>query len=234
MMMLDSLVRYMNLMTIDVEDERVIRWPETTPPIVPRPWGASPTSSTTPTPDACGCIDQTLGHRWPLAATTVPSWVSTPGWPDGLPESEIQKEECRRLIWSSIQLLAAYNSYSVARGTQVVKFALCKASNVSSVCKRLRMFQTNLLKPQYAFLLPGEIAVGPRARDTVWNIYFRAMVLWNGCIGMRGEVNVSDSVQAKYAMTTWMESCELDDLLDKHTCDTERAFIFIGREYLYK
>jgi len=59
-------------------------------------------------------------------------------------------------------------------------------------------------------------------------------VLWNGCVGMRGDMSASDSVQAKYAMTTWMESCELDDLLDKHTCDIERAFIFIGREYLYK
>ena len=224
----------MNLMTIDVDDERVIRWPETTPPIVPRPWRTSPTSSGTPAPDTCSCRAQTLGQRWPLAATTVPSWVSTPSWPDGLSESEIQKEECRRLIWSSVQLFAAYNSYSVARGTQIVKFALCKASNVSSICECPPALSPNLLESQYAFLLPGEIAVGPRARDAVWNIYFRAMVLWNGCVGMRGEANVSDSVQAKYAMTTWMESCELDDLLDKHTCDIERAFIFIGREYLYK
>lgn len=51
---------------------------------------------------------------------------------------------------------------------------------------------------------------------------------------MRGEVNFSDPVKANYAMTAWMESCELDDLLDKHTCDMERAFIFIGREFLYK
>lgn len=60
------------------------------------------------------------------------------------------------------------------------------------------------------------------------------MVLWNGCIETREEVNASDSIKAKHAMAIWMESCELDDLLDKHTCDTERAFIFIGREYLYK
>lgn len=131
--MLDSLVRYMNLMTIDVEDTRVIRWPESSPPIVPRPRRASPGLPTTPVPDACSCRDQTLGHQWPMAVTTVPSWVSTPGWPEGLLESEIQKEECRRLIWSSIQLFAGYNSYSVARGTHIVNFALCKASNVSFI-----------------------------------------------------------------------------------------------------
>lgn len=51
---------------------------------------------------------------------------------------------------------------------------------------------------------------------------------------MRGEANASDSVKAKYAMAAWVESCELDDLLAKHTCDTERAFLFIGREFLYK
>ena len=49
---------------------------------------------------------------------------------------------------------------------------------------------------------------------------------------MREEVNVSDPV--KYAMAAWVESCELDDLLDEHTCDAERAFIFVGREFLYK
>jgi len=135
MMMLDSLVRFMNLMTIDIEDARAIRWPENAPPIVPRHRRASPPPSATTTPYVCNCRDQTLGSQWPLAATTVPSWVSTPGWPCRLPESEIQKEECRRLIWSSVQLLAAYNSYSVARGTQVVNFALCKASNVSSARK---------------------------------------------------------------------------------------------------
>jgi hypothetical protein len=51
---------------------------------------------------------------------------------------------------------------------------------------------------------------------------------------MRGEMNVSDSAKAKYAMEAWKESCELDSLLDHHTCDTERAFLFIGREFLFK
>ena len=123
----------MNLMTIDAEDARTIRWPEGVPPIVPHHRRTSPISQSAPTPDACGCNDQTLGHHWPPAATTVPLWISTPAWPDGLPESEIQKEECRRLIWSSIHLFAGYNSYSVARGSQVIDFAVCKASNVSPV-----------------------------------------------------------------------------------------------------
>jgi hypothetical protein len=133
MTMLDSLVQYMNLMTIDVEDARAIRWPEGVPPIVPRHRKPPTMSQSAPTSDACNCRDQTLGNHWPLAATTVPSWISTPAWPDGLPESEIQKEECRRLIWSSIQLFAWYNSYSVARAAQIVDFALCKASNVSPI-----------------------------------------------------------------------------------------------------
>lgn len=59
-------------------------------------------------------------------------------------------------------------------------------------------------------------------------------MLWNGCIGMRGEAQASDPAKAKYVMAVWVESCELDDLLDKHTCDAERAFLFIGREFLYK
>ena len=120
-------------MRIDVEDVRAIRWPEGAPPIVPRPRKTPTTPQSAPTSDTCSCRDQTLEHHWPLAATTVPSWISTPAWPEGLPESEIQKEECRRLIWSSIQLFAGYNSYSIAQGTQVVDFAICKASNVSPI-----------------------------------------------------------------------------------------------------
>ena len=144
-MMLDSLVRYMNLMTIDAGDVRVIRWSESAPPIVPRIRRTSPTSPETPAHDPCSCRDQTLGHQWSLAATTVPAWVSTPGWPDGLPESEVQKEECRRLVWSSIQLFAGYNSYSVAGGTQSVNFGLCKPSNVRPIYTYLPVFRPNLL-----------------------------------------------------------------------------------------
>ncbi|KAF9778621.1 hypothetical protein BJ322DRAFT_1014096 [Thelephora terrestris] len=215
MAMLDSLVGYMHLMTIDVGDARVIRWPEGVLPIVPRPRRRTlSTLQTTPSSDPCSCREQTLGQHWPLAANIVPSWTSTPAWPDESLEPEIQKEESRRLVWSSIQLFAEYNSYSVARGTGVMDFALCKASN-------------------YAFLFPGEVTTGPSARDTVWSIYFRATLLWNGCIGMRGEMNVSDSAKAKYAMEAWKESCELDNLLDHHTCDTERAFLFVGREFLF-
>lgn len=51
---------------------------------------------------------------------------------------------------------------------------------------------------------------------------------------MREVIHASDSVKAKYAMAALVESCELDDLLDEHTCDMERAFLFIGREFLYK
>jgi hypothetical protein len=145
MTMLDSLVRYMNLMTIDIEDARAIRWPEGVPPIVPRPRRTSHSSQAAPSPVTCSCRDQTLGYHWPLAATTVPSWVSTPAWPDGLPESEIQKEECRRLIWSSVHLFSGYNSYSVARGAQAVNFALCKVSNVSPIGRFLLAFWSNLL-----------------------------------------------------------------------------------------
>lgn len=157
MMMLDSLIRYMNLMTIDVEDTRAIRWPEGVPPIVPHPRRTSTTSQSAPTSDVCSCRDQTLGRHWPLAATTVPPWILTPAWPDGLPESEIQKEECRRLVWSSIQLFASYNSYSVARRTQVVDFALCKASNVSPIYASPLAPQLNLWDPSTPSSFPGRL-----------------------------------------------------------------------------
>ena len=35
-------------------------------------------------------------------------------WPTSLPEPELRKEECRRLVWASVMVTASLNAYNTA------------------------------------------------------------------------------------------------------------------------
>ena len=84
-----------------------------------------------------------------------------------------------------------------------------------------------------AFSVPGAIGQTHLVRETVWALYARAMLLWHACVRIRGE-NVSDHERALFANAVWREADAIENALDGHTCQTERAFLFQGREYLFK
>ena len=56
----------------------------------------------------------TLGHTWPMIREFAPLWDMTPTWQSEWTESDIRKEECRRLVWSSVMLTAGHSSYTAA------------------------------------------------------------------------------------------------------------------------
>lgn len=56
------------------------------------------------------------------------------------------------------------------------------------------------------------------------------MLLWHACLRIN---DVSDSERAVFANAVWLECEAIEEALDAHTCDTERAFLFQGREYLF-
>ena len=95
---------------------------------------------------------------------------------------------------------------------------------------------------QYALLFPGESltraddspAVPPPAKDSVWALYMRAMLLWNSCIRMRSDSTFPDADKAQFALTAWNELDVIEETLDRHTCGIERSFLFQGREMLFK
>lgn len=70
------------------------------------------------TKSSCDCDRYTLKRQWPAVSEIAPSWESTTLWPQVISEGELKKEECRRLVWSSVMLTAAYNS-CIAADTQV-------------------------------------------------------------------------------------------------------------------
>ena len=75
---------------------------------------------------------------------------------------------------------------------------------------------------------------GMGGKDTVWALYLRAMLLWNACVRMRHDATASDHDRTEFAMRTWMETEAIEKALQQHTCSIERAFMFHGREFLFK
>lgn len=62
----------------------------------------------------CNCAQFTIGRQWPAVVEVAPLWDGTVMWPAGVTEGEVQLEECRRLVWSSVMLAAGHNSYTSA------------------------------------------------------------------------------------------------------------------------
>ena len=62
----------------------------------------------------CGCQTYSLGYHWPLVRELAPQWTMMPMWPKNVGEGEMQKEECRRLVWATVMLTATHNTKTTA------------------------------------------------------------------------------------------------------------------------
>lgn len=127
MSMLDSLIRALSLTAIDKDNPNVSTFARHSVPAVPSfsetqvhsPWNPSPHPNsshlrTPPSPKHCGCAAFTLGHNSPIAQQITPLWLTTPAWKEEWTDAEIRKEECRRVVWSSMMLAAGHSSYTTA------------------------------------------------------------------------------------------------------------------------
>ncbi|CAL1713148.1 unnamed protein product [Somion occarium] len=239
---LDSLLRSMALCSVDKDDPRVTRFGNRVVPAVsprsqteslphwnphhhhhhhvPRAQGhPAYVVPSSPSPPHCSCTSFTLGHNSPIAKDVTPLWLTTPAWPDSWTEGEIRKEECRRIVWSSMTLTAGHSSYTAA----------CNGS------AQMDLFISN--PANYTVLFPGESlmpAASPDlAKETVWALYMRSMLLWHSCVRMRLEPEGDDATKAQFAVGAWLEIDRIEEALSKHTCNIERAFLFQGREFLF-
>lgn len=51
---------------------------------------------------------------------------------------------------------------------------------------------------------------------------------------MRHDTQATETEKARFATAAWLEVDALEEALNAHTCGLERAFLFQGREYLFK
>ena len=51
---------------------------------------------------------------------------------------------------------------------------------------------------------------------------------------MRFSTVATPGQKADFAIKSWLEADRIEEALNRHTCGIEKAFIFQGREYLFK
>lgn len=162
----------------------------------------------------CRCSKMTLGATWSGTTEHAPMWAKSPMWDADWSEAEIRREECRRLCWSAAQLSSSQANYT-------------HATRLSDP----NMWMSN--PDNFALQWSGEALAGGPGRRSVWALYDRAALLWSDCVRQR-DIQKTDAEKAEVAMRTWLETEEIEEALNQHTCDIEKSFMFIGRETLFK
>jgi hypothetical protein len=109
------------------------------------------------------------------------------------------------------------------------------------LCIPYRLARSDAICSQFALFFNGEAtcrAVGERkageSKETVWALYNRLMLLWHSCLRTRVDNTLSYPDKAQFAMAAWLELDAIEEALDSHTCELERAFMFQGREVIFK
>jgi hypothetical protein len=53
-------------------------------------------------------------------------------------------------------------------------------------------------------------------------------------VRMRQDTGVNDFDKRDFAMRAWIETEAIEEALERHTCNVEKAFVYHGRETLFK
>ncbi|KAI0671084.1 hypothetical protein C8Q78DRAFT_1033916 [Trametes maxima] len=189
------------------------------PPLEAAPPESHHAHEQVPAAAGCSCEQYTLKQQWPAVLEVAPLWQATAMWPTALTEGEIRKEECRRLVWSSVTLAAGHNSYTSAGSTGF---------------ERTDLFIKHY--DNYALLLPGEAlaqAGTPVGHNNVWALFVRAMLLWHTGIRIQSDRFIHDFQRAQFAIDAWMEAEAIEDALNQHTCGLEQRLAYQAREFLF-
>ncbi|KAH9949097.1 hypothetical protein B0H21DRAFT_169579 [Amylocystis lapponica] len=141
-----------------------------------------------------------------------------PHWSD----TEIRKEECRRLCWGALSLVANYMLQCSAFRQEPQDFALSDPCN-------------------YALLFPGEAyervlgqhpLSGHSAKESLWALYCRSMLLWTSSARSRDD-SWSMNQRSIFIMGALSEASEIQNSLDGHQCNMDPALLYVCREFLY-
>ncbi|EPQ56860.1 hypothetical protein GLOTRDRAFT_137358 [Gloeophyllum trabeum ATCC 11539] len=204
---LDSIIRTLNLTAIDAHDPDVSTFARGRVPVVYR-------STRYPAAKECSC--RPLLEEEQLAYT----WSSTPAWDPAWTDSEIRREECRRLCWSALGLVSDYVAQCALTQEKPPNLFLADPSN-------------------YKLLFPGEMLSrslahhnGQSPKESVWALHSRSMLLWNSCQILR-DSSIRNEERAEFAIQAWGEAEAISQAIDRHTCNVDTALIYACREFVY-
>ncbi|KAI0334961.1 hypothetical protein GY45DRAFT_1317409 [Cubamyces sp. BRFM 1775] len=168
----------------------------------------------------CDCARFSLGQNWPSVRDFAPSWATTLMWPINLSEAEFKKEECRRLVWASVMMVASLNAYA--------------SITPDGVTSTGRMFVKE--HESFALLTPSETLLQtgvPLEADDVWSISLRSMLLLHSCLRVRASPMMSGAQRAEFAVRAWLEIDDLERRMQRHTCNLSSNYGFQSEEMLF-
>ncbi|KAI0784700.1 hypothetical protein C8Q75DRAFT_723967 [Abortiporus biennis] len=172
-------------------------------------------------PQRCGCQNPPSSPISPISDHFSLSFSFNPPWDPNWSLEEIRKEECRRICWSALTLVASHTAQCAAFHEEPLELSLANPAN-------------------YALLFPGEAyersaehrIPGQSPKDSIWALYCRSMLLWNSCIRQQDSTWSTDE-RAKFAIDAWLETQTVQEALDMHQCNLDTALMYVCREYLY-
>ncbi|KAG8880884.1 hypothetical protein FRB98_004688 [Tulasnella sp. 332] len=78
--------------------------------------------------EACPCRPLSLAES-PEAHRCTPLWLSTPQWDPGVSWAELKKEEARRVVWTSVMMIASDAAARLALGLPQLDLHIAKPEN---------------------------------------------------------------------------------------------------------
>ncbi|CDO75688.1 hypothetical protein BN946_scf184585.g1 [Trametes cinnabarina] len=205
--LLDRIIHVLSLTSIDHDNPNVSSFQPRLAPVVDMPNGYQ-------RPLRCSCIGYPSSPSSPLVQDHLAqSYSFNPPWDLQWPETEIRKEECRRLCWCALTLVSNHTAYCSAFHTEPMELTLADPSNFS------------LLFPGEAYeRMPAHHqASGQSPKESIWALYCRSMLLWNSCV--RRDEALSTDERANFAIDVFQETREVQDALNMHVCNLDTGLI---------
>ncbi|KAF9519600.1 hypothetical protein BS47DRAFT_1387894 [Hydnum rufescens UP504] len=167
----------------------------------------------------CLCTHFQLSSTSPSSRKLTPLLVTGPGWSAEWDDVETRREEQRRLVWSALNLTSGLLSYYDPLMSQTLSLA----------------------KPwNFKIFLPGEKLFGPpqvrddlAAKHSIWALRSRCHMLYANCLTVHHDESISEYDKGQFAVEAWLESERIEKLLDMHTCEIEKANLYLGRQVLF-
>lgn len=69
--------------------------------------------------------------------------------------------------------------------------------------------------------------------DDIWTLNFRTMLLMHVCMRTRENKHLSLAERAQLSVQAWMEIEDIEQRLQRHTCELHSVFGFEAKEFLF-
>lgn len=146
LLVMDKIIQTLSLPMMDLDDPEVCTYSPRSVPSVFYGSGYNP-------PQQCGCVRLASTHASPSGPPTRYgySFSYNPPWDESAPLEELRREECRRICWSALNLIANYTAQCAAFHEDAEKMTLTEPSHVSF--QSYQLFCSRLLTSAPAIVL---------------------------------------------------------------------------------